>query len=146
MHGELAAVPGTVSISPIRSRCRCCYFTVLFIYLFIFISCPLVLCLHARFCVYARVLDHLELELQTGVSCHVGVGLEPRTSGRAANAVTTGHLSSPCCAVCLPFCLFVCCCCCCLPASFLPSGAEKALSTLNTCLTTAVLTIDPVVS
>ena len=36
--------------------------------------------------VCVRVLEALELELQTVVNCHVGVlGIEPRTSGRAAS-------------------------------------------------------------
>jgi hypothetical protein len=34
-----------------------------------------------------RVSDSsLELELQMAVSCHVGVGIEPRSSGRAGSA------------------------------------------------------------
>ena len=34
-----------------------------------------------------RVLDILELELQTAVSCHVGAGIEPGSSRRAASAL-----------------------------------------------------------
>lgn len=37
-----------------------------------------------RACV--RVLDSLGLELETIVSCHVGMGFEPRSSGGSASA------------------------------------------------------------
>lgn len=41
--------------------------------------------LHVYICV--RVSEFLELELQTGVSCHVGVGIEPGSSGKTAGAL-----------------------------------------------------------
>ena len=42
--------------------------------------------------VYVRVLDPLEPELQTVVSCHVGDGNETRVSGRAASALAEPSL------------------------------------------------------
>jgi hypothetical protein len=39
---------------------------------FIFILCSLVFCLHCTAC--ARVSETLEVELQTGVSCHEDAG------------------------------------------------------------------------
>lgn len=49
-------------------------------------------------CVYLRVLDPMELELQAGVSCLMSVlGAELRSSVRAAGALKywASYLSSP---------------------------------------------------
>lgn len=43
--------------------------------------------LPAYMSVYVRVLDPLEPELQTVVSCHVGLGTELGSSGRTASVL-----------------------------------------------------------
>lgn len=43
-----------------------------------------------------RVLDLLELELQMVMSCHVDVGTEPKSLGKAAHGSTMEPLSLQC--------------------------------------------------
>ena len=64
-----------------------------FIYLSMYIICALVYYMY----IHVRVLDHLKLELETVVSCHVGLGIEPESSGRAASVLYHWAISSaPC--------------------------------------------------
>jgi hypothetical protein len=58
------------------------YFLNVFIY-FYFMCIAVLPCMY----IYVEVLDALELKLQTVVSCHVGMEIEPKSSERAASAL-----------------------------------------------------------
>lgn len=40
-------------------------------------------------CIGVRMSDPLGLELQTVMSCYAGAGIDPRSSGRTANALNS---------------------------------------------------------